>query len=744
MVNWHVINFNLNRLGNMGALIWIAIAIVILLVIWLNRKSKGDRATMRHRQRDVKQPTSSSQNSEVSDVSSLEYPDMDNAIDRDIQKQERERIEQAEYLIQQAKLAIGRDTSNPFDKIELLATAIEFYEKSYLLVNRDSCLQAIEGIQLEIDRRHQFQSLFRDATASFYHKQFGKALTTLFSAQELYSPQQLIKTIADCEEQAKAEKIYLQSLAEAKMLSYAGKFRDAMIVVDRALIKFSRQDGEDLKIRLNRVVAAKEQLNLAKIEQNIGNSISAKYHYSAALHLIPDWKEPKLQLAIIEAQSEEKSNAISLLATIDDPETKCLEGLVYLKNGQPDRAREIWSNLDLDLVRKYCKLVSISEIEECKLAQTQIKQLVDRGELEQSRTVSLEFIDRFGSDSIIETNLTNCILPGIEAKIWKSEDWQNIAILTRENWSSQPNIKSLHNWTIALYYATQIDDRIEELIVAWATAIANIDLDPTLQDLPWLKTKSQSTTDLSSKLWQLLEQRIEAIKESDPARYLHLRDRYRQEFWAMELARLQPNAKIIVGELMILPGCYQRYYSQISLGEIPQLWKTLYTDWGKAVAACLAGDPQRAAIIKTDLVVDSSLAELADRFILYQQGCYYLQQEDWHSAIYPLNDAKTTIHHDREWWNRIDELCQAQRRKIMNFEEHLSFAQFWYDLLSSHQSEDYLIEHRALKIQQDWANSIVTDELSLTKIKDLQDTYPQHLVVKEVCTQIETYCLSNQ
>jgi hypothetical protein len=733
----------------MGALIWIAIAIVISLAIWSNRKhqatkrSTRDRVSTRSKQPEA-QPTASSQNSQVSDdVSSSEHPEMYNAIDRDIPKQERGRIEQAEYLIKQAKLAISNDTSNPFDKSELLLVAIDFYKQSYLLVNKDNCLQAIEGIQLEIDRRHQFQTLFREATASFYQKQFGQALTTLFLAQQLYSPQQLIKTIADCEEQARSEKIYLQSLAEAKVLSYAGKFREAVMEIDRALSKFSRQDGEDLKVRLNRVVAAKEQLNLGKVEQSIGNPIAAKYHYSAALQLLPDWNEPKLQLAIIEAKSEQSSDRIAQLATLDTPETKCLEGLLYLRNGQCDRAREIWSNLDLDLVRKYAQLVSTSAIEQYQLIQTQIEQLVDRGEFEQSRTISLNFIDTFGRDSLIENNLKNCILPGIEARIWKSEDWQNIAILTRENWSSQPNIKSLHNWTIALYYATQINDNIEELIAALATAIANIDLDPTLQDLPWLKTQSRSIADVSSRLWQLLEQRIEAVKDSDPVKYLHLRDRYRQEFWAMELAQTQQNAKIIVGELTILPGCYQRYYAQISLGETPQLWKTLYTDWGKAVAACLAGDPQRAETIKIDLVINSNLAEFADRFILYQQGCYYLQQENWHSAIYPLNDAKTHIHNDREWWHKINELCLAQRRKIMEFEEHLNFAQFWYDLLSSPQSEDYLIEHRALKIQQDWANSIVNDELSLTKIQDLQATYPQHLVVKEISNQIETYCVAN-
>ena len=760
MVDWHVVDFNFIGLGNMDTLIGIAIIIFLRFAIpWLQHKlneSKKARVkangsnpsnTQNRKKRGrkvAKQTQPVADEPEIVDGSPLEQPDLHNSINWDLQQQERERIEQAEFLIQQAKSAIASDTSNPFDSIDRLLAAIEFYKKSYLLINKDSCIQAIEEIQLEIDRRHQFQSLIRSATDDFYHKQFGRALTTLFSAQQLYSPPQLTKTIAECEEKAKSEKIYLQSLAEAKTLSYAGRFRDALGVIDRALVEFPRQDGEDLKVRLNRVVAAKEQLNLGKIEHRIGNTSVAKYHYTAASHLLPDWQEPQLQLAIIELQSEVSSAAIAQLTTSPDPQIKCLVGLLYARQRQYDRARTMWSELDLQRIRSDYQADVQLEIAQCQIIKTQIKALVDRGELEQARTVSLEFIGRFGSDSVIETNLKNCILPGIEAKIWKSEDWQNIAILTRENWSSQPTIVALHNWTTALYHATQIDDNLEELIGAWATAIANIDLDPSLQDLPWLQTKASSVVNISSKLWEILEQRIEAIKDVNPVRYLHLRDRYRQEFWAMELARSEPTAKIEIGELTILPGCYQRYYSQISLGEAPQLWKTLYTNWGKAVAACLAGDRHRAETIKIDLVVNTSIEAFAARFIFYQQGCYYLHQEQWQQAIYPLNDAKITVENDREWWQHLDELFGERRRKIDDFDEHLNFGQFWYDLLLSPQSEDYLIQYKALKIQQEWGDSIVSDERSLSRIKELQANYPQHPVAREIAAQIQDYCWKNQ
>ncbi len=228
-------------------------------------------------------------------------------------------------------------------------------------------------------------------------------------------------------------------------------------------------------------------------------------------------------------------------------------------------------------------------------------------------------------------------MPGIEAKIWRSEDWENIAILAEENWQNKRDLKTLHNWIVAIYYLTQIDNNIENLLVSFSTAIANIDIDPSLVDLPWLGDRSISLADVRARLWKTIEQQIELIKDSDLSRYLHLRDRNRQEFWAIKLARTEPNARILAGELTIPPACYQRYYSQIPLGEELQVWKTLYTNWGTAVAACLAGDPLRAETIRVGLAVNSSLEGFAQHFILCEQGCYYLQQENWHSAIYPLD-----------------------------------------------------------------------------------------------------------
>ena len=201
--------------------------------------------------------------------------------------------------------------------------------------------------------------------------------------------------------------------------------------------------------------------------------------------------------------------------------------------------------------------------------------------------------------------------------------------------------------------------------------------------------------------------------------------------------------KFTVGESILSPACYQRYYSHLPLGDELKIWKTLYTNKGTAVAACLAGDPQRAELISTDLYLYSDLEEFAYHFVLYDCGCNYLHQQDWRQAIDPLDLAKITIRNNYEWCVRIEELCANYRQTITDFDEHQDFARFWYDLLSSVRSEEYLIEYRALQVQWEWSESIVTDGLSLIRIQDLLNDYPSHPVVCEVFDQIYQYSLNS-
>jgi hypothetical protein len=740
LVDRHIIIFLLTRLEIMGILLIVCLLVILYLLLpaidnSTSRIIYGIEA-WKIRQKQKRRKTE--------DVES---------IDRRKEEQKQRQIAEATLLIQEAKSAIRRDTYNPFDT-DLLLIAIEYYRRSQALVDDNSYLREIDDLQIEIDGRLQFQALFETAVGYFHLKQYRQALSTLFAAQELYSPQRLIKTIAEYQEYINAEDIYFKSLAEARILSYAGKFREALNVVNDAIKKFPHADGESLQFKLSRVIAAKEQLNLGNIEQKIGDPTAAKSHYAAALTLMPEWSDPKSKLAIIETKAGQIDAGIERLSTIDRPEVKYLEGLLYIQRQEYHKAQLVWSKLDLNVVQAHSQILADLAQQESNLARVKIKQLVDGGNLEGARTISLDFIDRFGGDLLVESNLNNCIIPGIESKIWNTQEWSRIALFAREQWLAQRDIKSLHNWAIALYYSTQVDGNIEELIVAWSTAIANINVDPNLQNLPWMGTRSISLIDVSEKLWSLLAQRIEVVKDTDLSKYFYLRDRYRQEFWGVELAKADINDRIVVEKLIIPPGCYQTYYPQISLGKEPQIWRALYTNRGKAVAACLAGDPQRSETIEADLRASfeieelanylscSSLEEFASHFVLYERGCYYLQQENWQIASQLLLEAKSTIDLNDVWSERIEQLCTEYRSKITDFDDNLNFAKFWYELMSSSQSEDYLIEYQALQIQNQWSNPNLSEDEEkryVVKIQRLLENYPDHPVAQAICTEIQEY-----
>lgn len=662
---------------------------------------------------------------------------------QETKKKEKDKIKQAINLIEQAKITINQDTYNPFDT-DLLSKAIDYYLQSYSIVKKDSCMQAIDNIQLEIDRRHQFQSLFRTATENFHHRKFKEALNNLLAAKEIYAPEKLLQTIEEFQEQAKEEDTYLESLAEAKRLSYLGEFSNALISLNQALVKFSSPDGEKLAFSLGRAAAAQKQLDLGKDKQQLGLTSEAKCHYIAALTLMPNWGEAKLQLAIVNIIIGETNEGIEQLADVDNPQVQYLKGLLYAQQQKYKEAKEIWSTLDQEVVREHRQILVDISIAERQLVQPRIKQLIEQNDLEQSKTTSLEFINKFGSDLLIETNLNDYILPAIETNIWNAEKWDEVVVFAREQWLNKKNIESLHNLAIALYYASQNDDsHTEELLLTWSTAIANINTDPILQNIPWLENKSLSLTEVSENLWQLLEKRIETVKDLNSEKYFQLRDQYRQEIWAAKLLQEELNNKIIIDGLTILPGFHQKYYSQSLLDEKPEIWRTMYTRWGKVVAACLDGDPKRSEILQDNLEANSSLEEFAYHFVLYKQGCSYLQQDEWRNAIYSLSGIKNTIAQNDEWWQRIDELCAHQRNIISDFEDHLNFARFWYDLLSSPQSEYYLIEYRALEIRWAWCNSTISDQVSLAKIEDLSIAYPDNLKVQEIFNEIYQYSLEN-
>ena len=192
--------------------------------------------------------------------------------------------------------------------------------------------------------------------------------------------------------------------------------------------------------------------------------------------------------------------------------------------------------------------------------------------------------------------------------------------------------------------------------------------------------------------------------------YLRLRDAYRVELLALK--QIHSAYGVRFHDLYFTPGCYNHYqHFLLEVNYLPDILGTLYTPWGSAVAACLDGDSARAQTIKPNHDPSKSIEIFADHLISYYQGCHYLQSQQWRLAVDPLNRAKSTVQTKPEWQEEIDRFCVTQRQQISEDEEHIEFAQFWYDLLASSVSASYLAEYKTRQIH----DQIVEEKISLSQ-----------------------------
>jgi hypothetical protein len=57
----------------------------------------------------------------------------------------------------------------------------------------------------------------------------------------------------------------------------------------------------------------------------------------------------------------------------------------------------------------------------------EIEALVKSENLEKAKTVSTQFLQKIGTNSLVEANLKEYIQRSLEAAVWKDSNWDNIA-----------------------------------------------------------------------------------------------------------------------------------------------------------------------------------------------------------------------------------------------------------------------------------------------------------------------------
>ena len=647
-------------------------------------------------------------------------------------------IAEADRLAARARALLAEDGGNPLN-IEKLRDALKFYKQCIRLLHDDNFIREAAECQQELEKRQQFQTLVSRADEQAEKRYFKLAYSSYVEAKALFSTSAVERALASVSIESDRETAYEAALARAARSSESGRLRSARALLKSALDNFTRADGIEFLEQLQRTIKGKELFRAGLVAEKAGELKVALNKYREAATLLADPTECQVRQAMLEVKSKEWARAISLLEGISEPQAAYIRGFAYAQQGNLQQAELEWQSLAGANVKQQSDILKIIAERQRLLARIEISQLVEEQKLEEALSASEAFIQKFGEDVLVRGNLNEHIQPRRDAAAWQSQDWEKIAAAAEQVWIEQQDVKSLHNWAVASYYRAQADSgQLSEAIVACSTALANISINPALKDIPWLGNNSIDLGEVARDLGQLVEEAIEAIKDKDILEYLGLRDRYRLEVAAQRQMGNPPTFGMRVKGLFITPGCYDRYRTRLTAPEFPaQLWGALYTDWGLAVAACLDGDSARAIQIKPARAGASSAERFASTFVSYHEGCHYLQQQRWRDAVNSLKQAQAEIRASLAWREQVDTLCGVQRQAITDFNEHLDFAKFWYDLLESQAARSYFAEYKAQQIREKLVAEQITDEKAIRELEEIKRLDPQNPVVLDLIERVE-------
>ncbi|MEH2289427.1 peptidase M, neutral zinc metallopeptidase site [Nostoc sp.] len=656
-------------------------------------------------------------------------------------KQWRYQVAEVDKLATNAKTLLKQDTGDPLE-MQILANAIAIYQRCTKILHDDRISRVIKQYQEELQRRQQFLNLVTQAQSHAENRFYKNAIAVYREAQKPYSTESLEKAITVNIAQVQQEEIYDAAFQKVQQAESEGKLQGAIALLKNALAKFSRPDGIDLLQKLQQTLKGREQFRQGLAAEKAGDFKAAASLYKNAKLLLPNSTSCQIRLALVAIKTQEWATALTHLEAIPGEQAAYLRGFAYAQQEDLQVAYKEWLGLSTANIAKQREILKNLSQRQRLLKLQNLEQLVAAENWEKAKAESTQFLQKFGSDPLVEENLNEHIQPRLEAELWKDKEWKIIADKVEEAWISQPNITTLHNLAVANYYLAQTSPiYLLNLIFSFSTALANITKDPSLQDVPWLENKPVEFAAVSLELKRRIETAID-MKDTNIIEYLYLRDCYRLELLSLTLMGQPSKWGMKIKDIFITPSCYQHYLPQWQGGydnkinAKQKILNSLYTNWGLATAACLEGDYQRAIQLKPSTTDNSDITAFAQRFVAYHEGCYQLQQK-WREAIIPLKQAKPEIKANNDWQQEIDRLCGLQRQVISEFQEHLELAQFWYDLLGSRDARSYLAEYKAEQIREQIANEQISSATALKELQKIKEIDNQNPIVIDLIERIE-------
>ncbi|MBD2293502.1 peptidase M, neutral zinc metallopeptidase site [Anabaena sphaerica FACHB-251] len=655
----------------------------------------------------------------------------------------RKKVAQADKLAAQAQVILKDDPGDPLET-RFLTSAIALYRLHTQIISDESISQVIEECKQVLKQRQQFQLLLTQAKSQAENLFFKNAIAIYKYAETLYPTGTIKQAISDAQTQVFQEEIYNSALQKAQQAESKGKLRVAIALLDSALSNFPRTDGFDLLQKLKSKVKAQELFFQGLAAEKAGDFPVAQSLYESAKSLLQNPTDCQIRLGLVAIKMQDWANALSHLQNLSGEQAAYLRGFALAQQGNLQSAYREWQVVSALAITEQREILKRISQHQRLLSLQNIEQLVNAKNLEQAQTASRKFIQKFGANALVEGNLTEYIEPSIEAAVWENSDWTNIANHTKNSWILNPNMTTLHNWTIATYYHTQSNpEQLFDLIIALSTSLANLTADSSLKDVPWLVNKAVDFNSVSLELKRRLEAAIENIKNINLEDYLNLRDLYRWELVSLRFMGEPANSGMQINDVFITPGCYRQFLSQWqnNLGDkihsSQKILSSLYTSWGLAVAACLEGDSPRAIQIKPVTNPTLEIEKFAQNFVAYHEGCYQLQQQEWRKAIITLQSAKAEIKYNQNWQQEIDRLCGLQRQAISEFKENLEFAEFWYDIVDSKSARSYFAEYKSEDIRQQLLDEQISLIQALGKLQELKNIDSSNPIVIDMIENVE-------
>lgn len=649
------------------------------------------------------------------------------------------KIRMVETWIAEGNTIFESIQDDPFN-INYLSQAINFYHKANEIIYDQNHVITEYNLRDILANRQRFINLYQKGKEKGSEGYYEEGLEYLYEAEKLFASAKLDREISEFQEKFQFEKEYRQNLLEVKDLAQNGEFISAYNKLQLALDKFENHDSEELRKKLEIIIDAQNDYRQGVIAEKIDNFALAEKQYKLALSKLPQLTDASYRLALIEIKQHNFTSALSYLENLNEERANYLRGFIYLQKNDYQNAVKEWKTINNPLVNTQKESLKIL-IKKNKLQIfKQVENLVKESKYQEAKNCYENLLKQYGYDPEIEHNLTKHIQPALQHQLWQSQDLIKIINQLEQEFKQNPNLTTLHNMTIALYYQAQIDENyLERWITCWMTELLNINKSDIFQNIPWLNNQEINYDNISTDLIKIVEDKINKYKDINLEKYYQLRDVLRREIVAGELIGNPPQMGIKIKEIFITPGFYLQHQKQLeSIKLKTDKLSTLFTDWGLAVAACLKNDTERAIKIKPSQQYSSEVERLAYHLINYYEGGYYLQHHSWKKAKNPLEIAQAEIKNNHDWVDNINNLCEKQRHKIEEEKEHLEFAQFWYDLLKSNQSASYLAEFKAREISQEVANEKISFSQAINKLKEVQNIDKNNPLVLDLLSRLET------